>query len=199
MIITVVSFKGGVGKTTTAIHLGGYLQGLGETLVVDGDSNRSALQWAASDRLPFTVADEMQAPKLLMSGKFKNVVIDTAARPSPEELASLAKGCDLLIIPCSPDALSMGAMMQMVEPLQGLKAEYRVLLTIIPPKPNAAGIEARASLSGAGLPLFTGGIRRLNAFQRAALDGCLVKDVKGDSYAGIAWSCYTAIGKEILP
>ncbi len=95
MIITVVSFKGGVGKTTTAIHLGGYLQGLGETLVVDGDSNRSVLQWAANDRLPFTVADEMQAPKLLMSGQFKNVVIDTAARPSPDELASLDEGMEM--------------------------------------------------------------------------------------------------------
>ena len=131
-----------MGKATTAISLGGYLQGLGETLVVDGDSNRSALQWATSDRLPFTVADEQRSPKLLMSGKFEHVVIDTAARPSPDELARLAQGCDLLIIPCSPDALSMGAMMQMVEPLQGLKAEYRILLTIIPPKPNAAGTEA---------------------------------------------------------
>lgn len=199
MIVTVVSFKGGVGKTTTAIHLGGYLQGRGETLVVDGDSNRSAMQWAASGRLPFAVADEMQAPKLLMSGKYTHVVIDTAARPSSDELASLASGCDLLIIPCSPDALSMGAMLQMVEPLQMLKAEYRVLLTIIPPKPNNAGADARTSLTSAGLPLFAGGIRRLNSFQRAALDGCLVKDVKGDSYAGIAWSCYATIGKEILP
>lgn len=198
MIITVASFKGGVGKTTTAIHLGGYLQGHGETLVVDGDANRSALQWAASDRLPFTVADEMQAPKLLMSGKFAHVVIDTAARPSPDELASLAQGCDLLILPCSPDALSMGAMLQMVPALQGLNAPYRVLLTITPPKPNNAGAEARASLIAAGLPLFAGGIRRLNVFQRAALDGCLAKDVRGDSYAGIAWSCYTAIGKELL-
>jgi Mrp family chromosome partitioning ATPase len=68
VIITVASFKGGVGKTTTAIHLAGYLQGKGPTLLVDGDSNRSAIQWSAGGRLPFTVADEMKAPKLLMSG-----------------------------------------------------------------------------------------------------------------------------------
>lgn len=197
VILTVVSFKGGVGKTTTAIHLAGYLQRHGPTLLVDGDSNRSAIQWAAAGRLPFVVADEMESPKLLMSGKYQNVVIDTAARPTEEELSSLAKGCDLLIVPCSPDALSLGAMLQMVGPLQALKADFRVLLTIIPPRPNNAGAEARSSLTEAGLPLFTSGIRRLNAFQRAALEGCLVQDV-GDRYGGIAWDCYESVGREVV-
>lgn len=43
MILTVCSFKGGVGKTTSAIHLAGYFQTLGPTLLVDADANRSAV------------------------------------------------------------------------------------------------------------------------------------------------------------
>jgi len=55
MIVTIASFKGGVGKTTTALHLAAYLQTKAPTLLVDGDLNRSALDWAARGSLPFKV------------------------------------------------------------------------------------------------------------------------------------------------
>ena len=42
MIVTVASFKGGVGKTTTALHLAAYCQTLAPTLLVDGDLNTRA-------------------------------------------------------------------------------------------------------------------------------------------------------------
>lgn len=40
MIITVASFKGGVGKTTSAVHLAAYFQQDKPTLLIDGDPNR---------------------------------------------------------------------------------------------------------------------------------------------------------------
>lgn len=194
MIITVASFKGGVGKTTTAIHLAEYLQSDADTLLVDGDLNRSALQWAQAGGFDFQVCDEAQAVRF--SRKAEHIVIDTPARPSIEELATLAGGCDLLIVPTSPDALAMGAMLQMVNYLDS--QVFKILLTIVPPKPSKRGEEARTALVEAGLPLFGAEIRQLDAFKKAAEQGKPVNKVSRDRMAGVAWNCYQKVGEEVL-
>jgi len=96
MIITVASFKGGVAKTTTAIHLAAYLHSLGQTLLIDGDPNRSASGWAKRGDLPFKVIDERQAAKYAKN--YQHIVIDTQARPEQEDLEALVEGCDLLVL-----------------------------------------------------------------------------------------------------
>ena len=47
MIISLAAIKGGVGKTTTGIHLAAFLNEINPTLLVDADGNRTALKWAA--------------------------------------------------------------------------------------------------------------------------------------------------------
>lgn len=197
MIITVASFKGGVGKSTTSIHLASYFsqEGKKNVLLLDGDANRSVSNWAERGNLPFKVADERHAAKY--SRDADHIIIDTAARPNEEDLKTLAEGCDLLILPCVPDVLSLEAMMLTVETLKKLNSDsYKVLLTIVPPKPNRDGDEARKSLNKADLPLFNTSIRRFQAYKKAALLGVPVSKVN-DSKSKIAWKDYQDVCKEI--
>jgi chromosome partitioning protein len=195
MIITVASFKGGVGKTTTAVHLAAYFQQEDSTVLVDGDANRSASRWARPEQLPFPVVDEKRLAKA--AREYRHLVIDTQARPAREELQDLVAGCDLLVIPSTPDALALDALLQTVDALDLLGTDrYRVLLTIVPPAPSRDGDEARAMLREAKLPTFKRAIARRAAFTRAALAGRLVHQV-GDARGVTAWEDYSAVGKEI--
>lgn len=196
MIVTVASFKGGVGKTTTAIHLAAFLQGYAETLLIDADPNRSALAWAGRGELPFKVVDEWQASESLRP--YGHVVIDTQARPTPDDLALLVDTCDLLVIPTTPDILALDALVLTIDCLRTMDdPAYSILLTVIPPRPSKAGEEVRALLEETNLPTFRGGIRRYAAFQKAAQQGKAVYDVK-DPKAEQAWQDYQGVGKEIL-
>ena len=196
MILTIAGFKGGVGKSTSAVHLAAYLADLAPTVLVDGDPNRSATGWAKRGPLPFKVVDERQIARA--AREHEHVVVDTPARPSREDLEALADGCDLIVLPSLPNLLDLDALMGIVETLTAIGTDkFRVLLTIVPPKPARDGDEARAALAEAGLPVFAGSVRRATAFAKAAVGGCIVRDVK-DARALDCWADYAAVGREIL-
>jgi chromosome partitioning protein len=199
MILTVASYKGGVGKTTTAVHLAAYLNSLSPTLLLDGDQTRNATAWAQrgelSKKFPFRVAPIDQAAKL--AREYTHIVIDTGQRPSPEDLQAAAEGCDLMVVPAVPSALDTDGLGQTIRALKAIKGvSFKVLLTKVAPDASREATELRELLWSFEAPVFSTSIPRLKAFEKAAGSGVIVMDAD-DRNAARAWTAYESVGSEL--
>jgi chromosome partitioning protein len=194
MIIAITALKGGVGKTTTAIHLAAFFQQKAPTLLIDADRNRSALIWSREEKLPFYVASQAGATSLIR--KYPHIIVDTRARPEADEFKDLADGSDLLIIPTTPNHLDMDATFKAVEQLKPLNVRYKILLTKVDAR-TKGGDQARQRLETAQLPLFKTEIPLLVAFERASQKGVIIRDYS-DPRSTMAWLRYKAVGQEIV-
>src|SRR5882724_3755705 len=116
MYITVTNYKGGVGKTTTAVHLAAYFQRLGPTVLIDGDPNRSATKWAETGKMPFRIVDREEGD--YQARNFTHVIKDTEARPGIADFEKLVRGCDLLVIPTAPSKLEIEALKLTIKALR---------------------------------------------------------------------------------
>jgi chromosome partitioning protein len=201
VIVTVTSNKGGVSKTTTSMHLAGYLAergGGGRTVVVDLDPNASALDWAARAEkggkpLPFVVVGPGED-----YGKAEHVIFDSPGRLYGEELEAMAEVSDLVVVPTLPTRLSVDVLAGLVADLAevGRADAYKVLLTMVP-RWNLRGRQAREELRDVGVPLFRQSIRLRPAFDTAADRGVLVRDVRVRG-AQDGWDDYMAFGREVV-
>jgi chromosome partitioning protein len=192
-VLSVSGAKGGVSKSTTSIHIAAYFSDFGKTLLVDGDPNHSALSWSQRGHLPFDVVSAQQVVKAVAGKDF--VVFDTPARPDTDDLAEIAKGCDLLVLPSTPDIVSILPMLETIKAVGS--ARYKTLMSIVPPRPNKDGEIAQAELAGAGYAVFKAMIRRSVAFTKAAVSGVTVRDLP-DPRLSAAWEDYQALGEEIM-
>ena len=173
MIIVVSGFKGGVAKTTTALHLAGFLSTRGRTLLVDADANRSAIDFKdRGDGLPFDVMAHKAATRHV--ARYEYVVLDMPGNPDEDDLLEVASGADLMVLPTIPDAMSYEPIRKLEPHLRG--ANYRVLITIAPTPPEKDGEASRDALRAAGVPVFETIIHRRAALKHAANNGELVQD-----------------------
>lgn len=191
-VITVTGYKGGVGKSTTAVHIATFLSSHGNVLLIDGDPNRTALDWDNRGGLPCDVVDERQAAKKIPGSDW--LVIDTPARPDSSDLKELAQGCDLLILPTIPDIASLKPMLQTSKELKD--ARYCALITMAPASPNKDGEIMRSEMIEMEIPVFKSIIRRSTSFSKAVNAGVPIRNLKGRDR--IPWRDYETLGKEII-
>ena len=139
-IYAILSLKGGVAKTTTALHLATCAAAQGKrAVVIDADEERSAVRWASfvTDAMPFqVVAGErdrlaQQARALAQEGVV--VFIDTP--PNNREILTRAgMVATNVIVPVVPTGLDIDRMKPTLELLRDVEAtkgnlDVAVLLT----------------------------------------------------------------------
>lgn len=114
MIVAFANSKGGVGKSTMAVHLAGWTQERGRRVVlVDADVQCSSSAWlreAVSD-IPvvrLATADDVLDRVPALAGDFDLIVLDGPAGLS-EVTRSLLLVADLAILPCGPSVLDLRA------------------------------------------------------------------------------------------
>jgi chromosome partitioning protein len=127
MVFAIVSRKGGVSKSTLAVHLAVWLYDLleqqpGAVALIDADDQLSSSPWAREAEPGLRVEAIHDADDLIMMAKklakqCQQIVIDC-----PPNLAEMARAIlmvtDLALIPCGPSLLDVRATAQSLKVLE---------------------------------------------------------------------------------
>lgn len=125
-IYSLLSLKGGVGKTTSTMHLAMCAHEAGRRVtVIDADDERSAYRWAGFAELPFAVVvaerDRLAQQARALEAAGETVFVDTPPN-SREILSRAAFVSSSVVVPLIPTGLDMDRMMPTLELLRDVEA-----------------------------------------------------------------------------
>ena len=193
-ILAVGSPKGGVGKTTTAVTLAVIAAQAGAgVLLVDGDANRSTMDWAGSagEEIPLDVyatSDPRELAKLRDADEYDLMVVDLpGARAGAFDAILSGDGHrpvpDLLLVPTTIEILDLRPVIRVVrDEVIPLGLPHLIALTKIPTValPEAQRQRAQALATGGGLRFADTIVREYRRIYNEAVENArTVLDVGG--------------------
>ena len=149
-VLTLLSQKGGTGKTTIALHLAVAAERDGKaSAVIDLDPQQSAVLWAdtrESETPAVVSAQPVRLPQVLATAREHDAafaVIDTAPHSESAALAA-ARAADFCLIPCRAAILDLKAIGTSIDVARLAKKPFAVILNAVPPRGSLPADAAEA-------------------------------------------------------
>ena len=193
MIISFLNQKGGVGKTTLAIHIADSLSRKDKkVLLVDADPQASALDWAenSDNGNRFSVVG---LPKKTLRSELRNIeadydyiVVDGPPRVHEIAMAAIAAS-DLIVIPVQPspfDVWSLKDIVDLVNEVKTINEHLKTVLVINRKIVNTAiGRDVVSALADYNFPILTTAICQRVAYAESIALGQTVLNTNSDMKA----------------
>ncbi len=123
-IISLVNRKGGVGKTTVAVHLTHWLKEQSHSvLLVDADPQQSSANWLRAMGVEAKVLSQPEDILTLLpdlASPYDFVIVDAPANLN-EATQNILLVSDVALIPCKPSGLDTNSSAQLIRHLQGIQ------------------------------------------------------------------------------
>ena len=183
LVVSLLSQKGGTGKTTLAIQLAVAAMLDGHTaIIIDMDPQRSATWWGEirDDAPPIVLpATTMELPSLLRNAEQNGVtlaILDTPPKLEPEgEAHHAARASDLSLIACKPAAFDVKAIEATVKLAEVANVPARIIFNQVPANSSMI-FKARRAVEVYKVPCAPCIIGNRIKFSHAALDGQSIQE-----------------------